>query len=133
MNIDLSNWNKPHMLAPIKRVLVRKNNVYLKIEQDYVQTEHEEIINASEILNGYYEIDDVWNEYNTQQVNYIKHSKYKNIFLTDGDRKLIMSSNSSRNFKEKFLNHKRKYNVSLTLYHETNTKNLEDFLVDTIP
>ena len=43
------------------------------------------------------------------------------------------SKNISRNLKENSQTHKWKHNVSLTLYHEKNTKKLEDFLVDNKP
>ena len=43
---------------------------------------------------------------------------------------MSVSRNFSNNFKEKFPNHKRKHNMSLKLWHEVNTKELEYFLVD---
>ena len=42
----------------------------------------------------------------------------------------MISRKSSRNLKDNFPNNKRKHNGSLTLYHETNTKSLEVFLVN---
>ena len=35
--------------------------------------------------------------------------------------------------KENFYNHKRKHNVNIIFYHDTNTKKHEDFLVDKKP
>ena len=100
---------------------------FLKKEYDHAQTEYEEMINSSEISNGDDAIADGCNDYNTQKAPDIKRGKYQNSFITDDDRKLIISKNSSSNLKENFLIHKQKHNVSLTLYHEINTKNLEIF------
>ena len=57
----------------------------------------------------------------------------KNSLINYDDIKLIISRQSYRNLKDNFTNHKQKHNVSLTLNHETNTKTLEDFLVDNKP
>ena len=107
----------------------RNITVLLKIEYDHVWTEYGEIINAYEISNGDDSIDDVWIKYNPHQVPDIKCGKYQNSLLTDDDIKLIIPRKYSGNFKYNFPDHKRKHNVSLTLYHETNKKNLS-FLVD---
>ena len=41
---------------------------FKKKEFDNVQTEYGEIVNASEISNGKYEIDDVWNKSDNEKV-----------------------------------------------------------------
>ena len=46
----------------IKRVVGRKFTVLSQTEWDVVRFEYVEIVNSSRILNGIYEIDDVWNQ-----------------------------------------------------------------------
>ena len=108
----------------------RSIKVLSKTEYAHVRNEYGEIINASEISNSDNGIDNVWNEYNAEKVPDIKYYEYQNSLLTGNDRNLNMSWNYSRNLKENFSNHKRKHNVSLSLYHETNIKIIEFFLVD---
>ena len=45
----------------------------------------------------------------------------------------MILSQYSGNLKDNFPNHKQKHNLSLTLYHETNTKKREYFLADNKP
>ena len=59
-----------------------------------------------------------------------KRGTYISGFLTDDDRRLSVSRDFSKRFKENFPKHKRKHNVSLNLWHEVNTKNIEYFMVD---
>ena len=59
-----------------------------------------------------------------------KRGKYHNILLSDNDISLIVSGNFSENFKDKFMNHKRKHNVGLKFWHKLNTKKLQYFLFD---
>ena len=113
----------------IKTMVVRNITFLSEKEYDHVWTEYGEIINASDISNGDDVIADVWNEYGTKQVIGKKHGKQQNSFLTDDSIKLINPKNISRSLKEDFQNHKRKHNVSLTLYHEKYTKKLEVFLL----
>ena len=69
----------------------RNITILLKIEYDHVRTEYGEIINASEISNGDDAIDDVWNEYNPQQVTDNRCVKHQKNLLTDDDINLSMS------------------------------------------
>ena len=65
---------------------------------------------------------------NTTSRKFLKKSgTYQNSLIIDDDRKLIISGQDSRNIKENFPNQTQKYNVSLTLYHEANNKNLRIF------
>ena len=114
----------------IKTLVGRKISVLSEKEYYHVHNEYGEIINASEISKGDDAIADVWDEYNTEQFPDTKRGKYQNILLTGNDIKLSMSKNISKNLKENFQNHKRKYNVSLTFYHENIYLKIEDFLVD---
>ena len=87
-------------------------------------------MNDSKISNCIDEIYYVCNEPNIETVPRGKRDKYHRIFLTDDDRTLSVSRNLSNNFKWNFTNHKHKHNVSLNLFHEINTKNIEYFMVD---
>ena len=59
-----------------------------------------------------------------------KRGKYLRSLLTDDDISLSVSRNFSKNIKENFPNHEGKHNVSLNLWYEENTKNLEYFILD---
>ena len=110
------------------KTVVGRNINFLSRKLDHIHTDYGEIINASEISNGKYEIDYVWNESNNEKVPHIKSGRYHNIFLTDDDRSLSISRNFSSILKENFPNHKRKHNLSITLWHELNIKKPEFFL-----
>ena len=45
--------------------------------------------------------------------------------LTDYDRRLMVSRKSSNELKHKFPHHQQKINVSLNIYHEENTKTID--------
>ena len=62
-----------------------------------------------------------------------KCGKFRNSLITGKDRKMMISRKSSNKLKYFFPKHKQKHNVSLKLYHETNTKKLKEFLVDNKP
>ena len=79
--------------------MLGKTLLCFQIFLDNVQPEYGEIVNASEISNGIYEIDDVWNESVNEKVADKKRGKYHNIFLTDDDRSLSVSRNFYKNFK----------------------------------
>ena len=59
-----------------------------------------------------------------------KRGKYYNSLITDDERILSILRNIYSDLKENFPNHKQKHNVSLKLWHEVNTKNIEHLLVD---
>ena len=107
--------------------------VHSKQEYDDVRIEYIKNINASEITNSDDKIDDVWNVYNIQKYPNIKHRKFLNRFIYEDDRKEIICRKASRKLKDNLPDNKRKHNVSLTVFQETNTKTIEDFLVDTKP
>ena len=60
----------------------------------------------------------------------IKRSKYQNSLHTEDDRSLNVSRRFSKNFKQKFMKHKWKHNASLKMWHEINTKKIDDVLID---
>ena len=98
-----------------------------KQEYNYVYIEYGEIISASEIVNEYDAIYDVWNVYNIQNISDRNHGKFPNKFITEGDRKDTISKKASRKSKDTFPEKKRKHNVILTVFHETKTKHLRLF------
>ena len=53
-----------------------------------------------------------------------KRGKYLSSFLPGDDRSLSISRKFYKKFKENFTNHKLKYNVSVNMWHEVNTKTL---------
>ena len=113
----------------IKDVLVETLLLFQK-KIDTVRSEYGEIVNDSEISNGIDEIYYVWNESGNETVPDKKCVNYHSSFLTGDDISLSVSRNFSNNSKENLLNHKRKHNVSLKLWHELNTKKLQYFMVD---
>ena len=76
-----------------------------------------EIINASEISIGIDKIYYFWSEFNIETVPEKKRGKYIRSLPADDDRSLSVSRKFYNNLKENFLNHKRKHNVSLKLWH----------------
>ena len=80
----------------IKTGVGRRIIVLSKKQLDHVRTAYGEIINAPEISNGKDEIDHVWNESDNENFPDKKSGKYHNIFLTDYDRRLIITRNISR-------------------------------------
>ena len=81
-------------------------------------------MNDSVILNGDYAIYDVWNLYNSQKFHDRKRGKFTNRFLSEDDIKEMIYRKASTKLKYDFPENKRKHNASLTVFHETNTKNI---------
>ena len=57
-----------------------------------------------------------------------KRVKYISSLLTDDGRSLRVLGKFYNNFKPNVLNHKRKHIVSLNLWDEVDTKNVEHFI-----
>ena len=114
--------------------MVERNITFIqKKEYDDVRNRYVQNINASIILDGDDAIDDVWNVYNIHKVPSIKRGIFLSRFITEDAGKQMTSRKVYRMMKYNFLSNKRKHNVSLTVFHEINTKTLEGFLVDNKP
>ena len=128
---SVSNCKKLRIF--IKSVVERSIIILSKQEYNYVYIEYGEIISASEIVNEYDAIYDVWNVYNIQNISDRKQGKFPNKFITEGDRKDTISKKASRKSKDTFPEKKRKHNVILTVFHETKNQTSEIVLVDNKP
>ena len=103
-------------------------HLYHFISQNNLQFHH--IIDSSEISNGIYDIDDVWNQSDDETGTGKKRRNSTRTFLGDDDKILVVSRKSSNEQKHDFPHHQRKLNVSLNIRHEENTKTIDYFLVD---
>ena len=103
--------------------MVKKNITILsKQEYDDVWVEYVEMINTSIITKGDHAIDSFWNVYNSQKYPDRKRGKFTNRFISEDDRKDMISGKNFRNSKDNFTEKKRKHNASLTVFYKTNTK-----------
>ena len=73
-------------------------------------------------------IDEIWNVYNSQKFPDRKRGKFTNSFISEVDRKYMISGKAYRKLKNNLLENKRKHNASITMFYETNTKTFEAFL-----
>ena len=92
---------------------------FSKTELDNVPFEYGEIINSSEISNGIYDIDDVWNQSDDETGTGKKRRNSTRTFLGDDDKILVVSRKSSNEQKHDFPHHQRKLNVSLNIRPST--------------
>ena len=60
---------------------------------------------------------------------FLKNGKCLSSLLT-GNYRSLSARKHSKNFKDNYLNHKRKHNMSLNSWYKVNTKTIEYFIVD---
>ena len=122
-DIECKKWR-----SFIKKIADRNITVFSKTELYVVRFEYGGIVNYSEISNGIDKIDDVWNKSDHETVPDKRRIKYNKSLLTDDDRRLMVSRNSSNKWKHNFPHHQQKSNVSLNICYEVNTKKLTNFV-----
>ena len=111
----------------------RDINILSKKEYYDVLIKYGKINNYSDISNFVDAIHDVWNAHNHNKVPDRKRGKVTKKFITEDDIIEMTSKKYSTNLRETISEKEQKHNVSLTMFHESNIKILEDSLVANKP